>query len=193
MNALLLAKDDNEMPKIGEYDEKYASDLKVYVDRLNAANGLIECPQANRLAEELKREHDRIADLCESEGYRTFSYRAVVIGWLKAMMLFVMNGYRWDKATADYVRYSVRRDMYLKMYFFGRQIEEEFDEEERQQHCGPQNLLVQLPTEFSYEDFLQLRKSQGRQGDGKSTLRVWKTRGYVEYDEVTERWVKLLS
>ena len=193
VNALLLAKDDNEMPKIGEYDEKYASDLKVYVDRLNAANGLIECPQANRLAEELKREHDRIADLCESEGYRTFSYRAVVIGWLKAMMLFVMNGYRWDKATADYVRYSVRRDMYLKMYFFGRQIEEEFDEEERQQHCGPQNLLVQLPTEFSYEDFLQLRKSQGRQGDGKSTLRVWKTRGYVEYDEVTERWVKLLS
>ena len=188
VNALLLAKDDNEMPKIGEYDEKYASDLKVYVDRLNAANGLIECPQANRLAEELKREHDRIADLCESEGYRTFSYRAVVIGWLKAMMLFVMNGYRWDKATADYVRYSVRRDMYLKMYFFGRQIEEEFDEEERQQHCGPQNLLVQLPTEFSYEDFLQLRKSQGRQGDGKSTLRVWKTRGYVEYDEVTERW-----
>ena len=193
VNALLLAKDDNEMPKIGEYDEKYASDLKVYVDRLNAANGLIECPQANRLAEEMKREHDRIADLCESEGYRTFSYRAVVIGWLKAMMLFVMNGYRWDKATADYVRYSVRRDMYLKMYFFGRQIEEEFDEEERQQHCGPQNLLVQLPTEFSYEDFLQLRKSQGRQGDGKSTLRVWKTRGYVEYDEVTERWVKLLS
>ena len=193
VNALLLAKDDNEMPKIGEYDEKYASDLKVYVDRLNAANGLIECPQANRLAEEMKREHDRIADLCESEGYRTFSYRAVVIGWLKAMMLFVMNGYRWDKAMADYVRYSVRRDMYLKMYFFGRQIEEEFDEEERQQHCGPQNLLVQLPTEFSYEDFLQLRKSQGRQGDGKSTLRVWKTRGYVEYDEVTERWVKLLS
>ena len=193
VNALLLAKDDHEMPKIGEYDEKYASDLKVYVDRLNAANGLIECPQANRLAEEMKREHDRIADLCESEGYRTFSYRAVVIGWLKAMMLFVMNGYRWDKATADYVRYSVRRDMYLKMYFFGRQIEEEFDEEERQQHCGPQNLLVQLPTEFSYEDFLQLRKSQGRQGDGKSTLRVWKTRGYVEYDEVTERWVKLLS
>ena len=193
VNALLLAKDDHEMPKIGEYDEKYANDLKVYVDRLNAANGLIECPQANRLAEEMKREHDRIADLCESEGYRTFSYRAVVIGWLKAMMLFVMNGYRWDKATADYVRYSVRRDMYLKMYFFGRQIEEEFDEEERQQHCGPQNLLVQLPTEFSYEDFLQLRKSQGRQGDGKSTLRVWKTRGYVEYDEVTERWVKLLS
>lgn len=193
VNALLLAKDDHEMPKIGEYDEKYASDLKVYVDRLNAANGLIECPQANRLAEEMKREHDRIADLCESEGYRTFSYRAVVIGWLKAMMLFVLNGYRWDKATADYVRYSVRRDMYLKMYFFGRQIEEEFDEEERQQHCGPQNLLVQLPTEFSYEDFLQLRKSQGRQGDGKSTLRVWKTRGYVEYDEVTERWVKLLS
>lgn len=193
VNALLLPRDDHELPKIGEYDEKFAADLKVFVDRLNAASGLIECPQANRLAEEMKQEHDRMADLCESEGYRTFSYRAVVIGWLKAMMLYVMNGYKWEKTIAEYVCYSVRRDMFLKMYFFGSQIEEEFAEEERQQRPGPQNLLNQLPQEFSYDDFMRLRKIQGRQGDGKSTLRVWKARGYVEYDEVMERWVKLTS
>ena len=190
VNALLLPKDDHEMPKIGEYDEKFQNDLKLYVDRLNAASGLIECPQANRLAEEMKQEHDRIADLCESEGYRTFSYRAVVIGWLKAMMLYIANGYKWDKTMAEYVRYSVRRDMYLKMYFFGQQIEEEFEEEERQQQHGPQNLLSTLPEEFTMEDYLRMRQAQGKRGDGKSTLRTWKTRGYIDYDEVTETYVK---
>ena len=190
VNALLLPKDDHEMPKIGEYDEKFQNDLKLYVDRLNAASGLIECPQANRLAEEMKQEHDRIADLCESEGYRTFSYRAVVIGWLKAMMLYIANGYKWDKTMAEYVRYSVRRDMYLKMYFFGQQIEEEFEEEERQQQHGPQNLLSTLPEEFTMDDYLRMRQAQGKRGDGKSTLRTWKTRGYIDYDEVTETYVK---
>lgn len=191
VNGLLLPKDDHELPKIGEYDDKFANDLKLFVDRLNAANGLIECPQANRLADEMKAEHDRVADLCESEGYRTFSYRAVVIGWLKAMMLFIMNGYKWDKTIAEYVRYSVRRDMFLKMYFFGQQIEEEFDEEERQQQHGPQNLLSTLPDEFTMDDYLQMRQAQGKRGDGKSTLRTWKTRGYIEYDEVTETYRKL--
>ena len=191
VNGLLLPKDDHELPKIGEYDDKFANDLKLFVDRLNAASGLIECPQANRLADEMKAEHDRIADLCESEGYRTFSYRAVVIGWLKAMMLFIMNGYKWDKTIAEYVRYSVRRDMFLKMYFFGQQIEEEFDEEERQQQHGPQNLLSTLPEEFTMDDYLQMRQAQGKRGDGKSTLRTWKTRGYIEYDEVTETYRKL--
>ena len=189
VNGLLLPKDDHELPKIGEYDDKFANDLKLFVDRLNAASGLIECPQANRLADEMKAEHDRVADLCESEGYRTFSYRAVVIGWLKAMMLFIMNGYKWDKTIAEYVRYSVRRDMFLKMYFFGQQIEEEFDEEERQQQHGPQNLLSTLPEEFTMDDYLQMRQAQGKRGDGKSTLRTWKTRGYIEYDEVTETYV----
>lgn len=179
------------MPKIGEYCDKFANDLKLYVDRLNAASGLIECPQANRLANEMKDEHDRIADLCESEGYRTFSYRAVIIGWLKAMILFISNGYKWDKTMAEYVRYSVRRDMYLKMYFLGQQIEDEYDEEDRQQHSGPQYLLCKLHDEFTYEDFLHLRQSQGRKGDGKSTLRTWKARGYIEYDEVTDMWRKV--
>ena len=189
VNGLLLPKDDHELPKIGEYDDKFANDLKLFVDRLNAASGLIECPQANRLADEMKAEHDRVADLCESEGYRTFSYRAVVIGWLKAMMLFIMNGYKWDKTIAEYVRYSVRRDMFLKMYFFGQQIEEEFDEEERQQQHGPQNLLSTLPEEFTMDDYLQMRQAQGKRGDGKSTVRTWKTRGYIEYDDVTETYV----
>ena len=106
------------------------------------------------------------------------------------MMLYIANGYKWDKTMAEYVRYSVRRDMYLKMYFFGQQIEEEFEEEERQQQHGPQNLLSTLPEEFTMEDYLRMRQAQGKRGDGKSTLRTWKTRGYIDYDEVTETYVK---
>ncbi len=191
VNALLLPKDDHEMPKIGEYDDKFRNDLKLYVDRLNAASGLVECPQANKLAQEMIAEHERIADLCESDGYRTFSYRAIVIGWLKANILYIAHGYKWDKTIAEYVRYSVRRDMYLKMYFFGQQIEEEFEEEERQQQYGPRNLLSTLPEEFTMDDYLRMRQAQGKRGDGKSTLRTWKTRGYIDYDEVTETYRKL--
>ena len=191
VNALLLPKDDHALPKIGEYDEKFQADLKLYVDRLNAASGLVECPQANKLALEMIAEHERIADLCESDGYRTFSYRAIVIGWLKANILYIAHGYKWDKTVAEYVRYSVRRDMWLKMYFFGQQIEEEFEEEERQQQHGPKNLLSSLPEEFTLDDYLRMRQAQGKHGDGRSTLRTWKTRGYVDYDEVTETWRKL--
>lgn len=190
INALLLDKDDHELPKVGEYDEKFMQDLKPYVDRLNAASGLVECPQADKLAQELLQEHERIADMCESEGYRTLSYRAVVIGWLKACMLYIAHGYRWEKCMADYVRYSVRRDMYLKMHFFGQQIEEEFAEEERQTSAAPKNMLALLPQEFTYEQYQQVRQMQGKSGEGKSTLRMWKLRGYIEFDEVTGCWVK---
>ncbi len=191
VNALILPDDEHEMPVVKTYDEVYAAQLKPYIDRLNAANGLIECPQAARLAKQLVDEHAQMADLCESEGYRILSYRAVVIGWLKSLILYIANGYKWDKTIEQYVRYSVQRDMWLKMYFFGEQIESEFEEEERQTNAGPQNLLELLPAEFTYDDFAKLRQQQGRKGDGKGTLRVWKQRGYVEFDDVTHTWLNL--
>ena len=192
VNALILPKDDHEMPVIGTYDERFAAELKVFVDRLNAASGEVDCPQANRLAQQLVKEHERVADLCESEGYRILSYRAVVIGWLKALILYIANGQRWDTAISDYVAYSVRRDLWLKMYFFGRQIEEEFEEEDRQQQPGPQNMLTLLPQEFTYQEFLLLRQHQGRQGNGRNTLRTWVARGYIARDEAEpDRYIRL--
>ncbi|MGM9674701.1 MAG: hypothetical protein ACI3X9_04455, partial [Bacteroidaceae bacterium] len=190
LNALLLPSGGRQMPRVGSYDEQFASRLKVFVDRLNAARGLVECPEANSLAEEMLQEHNRVADLCESEGYRVMSYRAVVIGWMKALLLFIADGCQWDTCIADYVRYSVRRDLWLKMYFFGEQIEEEFAEEEQKACRGPQNMLSILPGSFTLEDFQTLRIQHGKKGDGRSTIRSWLHRGYIVYDETANVYVK---
>ena len=143
-----------------------------------------------RLAKELTLENDRQATLSESEAYRVLSYRANVIAYLKAMVLYVAEGYQWSEAIADYVRWSERMDLWCKMRFFGCQLEKELQEEERQVNAAPQNLLEQLPDAFTNEQFLRLRQRQGRRGDGKGTLRVWKSRGYIAFDEVSGMWQK---
>jgi len=106
------------------------------------------------------------------------------------MMLYIMNGYQWGKEIEKYVRYSVQRDMWIKMYFFGEQIEEEFKEEDASTGRGPGDLLAPLPQEFTYEEYLQERMRQGRTGDPHNALRVWKHRGYIEYDEITKLYIK---
>ncbi len=190
LNALLLSPDDREQPVVGEYDEAFDAQLKPYVDLLNAASGRVDCEEANALAKQLIDEHAHVADLCDSEGYRVFSYRAVVIGWLKACMLYIMNDYRWDPSIETYVRYSVQRDMWLKMYYFGEQIEQEFQEEVTNTHHTVSDLLAPLPESFTYEQYLQVRLEQGRTGDPRNALRTWKHRGYIIYDETTKLWRK---
>ena len=190
LNALMLPADQREQPVSQPYDGSFDAELKPYVDRLNAASGLITCEEAQQMARRLQQEHSRVADLCDSEGYRVFSYRAVVIGWLKAMMLYLMNGYGWDSVIEEYVSWSVQRDMWLKMHFFGEQIEAEFRDEENTVGHGPSNLLGPLPPEFTFEEYVQLRQQQGRTGNPHNALRVWKHRGLIEYDELTKRWVK---
>lgn len=191
VNALLLANDDHEMPRIGDYDDEYKDKIRAYVDRLNSASGLIECPQANKIAEEMVAEHNQIADLSDDEGYRTFSYRAVVIGWLKANLLFILNGYKWSKVFGEYVKYSVRRDMWLKMYFFGREINAEFEEEEQKVTCGPQNMLALLPDEFTKEEYFEMRRSIGKPVKYHTQLATWIKRKLIVYDEVTRSYIKL--
>ena len=191
VNALLLANDDHEMPRIGDYDDEYKDKIRAYVDRRNSASGLIECPQANKIAEEMVAEHNQIADLSDDEGYRTFSYRAVVIGWLKANLLFILNGYKWSKVFGEYVKYSVRRDMWLKMYFFGREINAEFEEEEQKVTCGPQNMLALLPDEFTKEEYFEMRRSIGKPVKYHTQLATWIKRKLIIYDEVTKSYIKL--
>ena len=181
---------ESDLPIFGIYDDKFAQDLKPYLDRLSSANGLIECPQALKLAKELTRENDKRATLYESEAYRILSYRANVIAYLKAMVLYVAQGYHWSEDIADYVRWSEQMDLWCKMRFFGTQLEEEIQQEVKQINASPQNLLSTLPDEFTYEQFLRHRQQQGKCGDGKNTLRTWKHRGYVVYDEITRTWRK---
>ena len=183
--------DDDNSPVMGIYDDAYAAELKPYIDRLESANGLIVCPQAKKLALEIKQENEDVAKLYESEAYRILSYRANVIAWLKGMVLYIAHGYRWDKTIADFVRWSEQYNLWCKMLYFGKQLEKELREEvEIQRQSGPKNLLEELPDEFTHEQYQLMRQVQGREGDGESTLRVWVNRGHIMYDEVGRCYIK---
>ena len=183
--------DDDEAPIMGIYDHQFAAELKPYIDRLDAANGLIECPQAKKLTLDMKRENSDAAKLYESEAYRVLSYRANVIAWLKGMLLYVAHGYRWDKTIADFVRWSEQYNLWCKMLYFGQQLEKELREEvEIQRQSGPQNLLELLPDEFTKDQYRQMRQAQGKSGDGESTLRSWVKREHIVYDEASGRYCK---
>jgi len=183
--------EDDTAPILGIYDHAFAAELKPYIDRLEAANGLIECAQAKKLALDIRQENKDAAKLYESEAYRVFSYRANVIAWLKGMVLYVAHGYKWSKEVADFVRWTQQYNLWCKMLYFGQQLEKELREEvEIQRQSGPQNLLELLPDEFTKEQYRQMRRGQGRSGDGDSTLRVWAKRGYIVIDESTGNYCK---
>ena len=190
--ATIIRNDDNdEAPILGIYDHTFAQELKPYIDRLEAANGLIECSQAQRLSLEMKKENMDAAGLYDSEAYRVLSYRANVIAWLKGMVLYVAQGYKWTKEIADFVRWSEHYNLWCKMLYFGQQLEKELREEvEIQRQSGPRNLLELLPDEFTREQYRQMRQGQGKTGDGNDTLRKWITRGHIAHDEATGRYCK---
>lgn len=192
VSTIIKADDDDDTaPILGIYDHTFAQELKPYIDRLEAANGLIECPQAKKLSLDMKQENKDAARLYESEAYRVFSYRANVIAWLKGMVLYVAHGYKWSREIAEFVRWSQQYNLWCKMLYFGQQLEKELREEvEIQRQAGPQNLLELLPDEFSKEQYHQMRQQQGKTGSGDGTLRCWQSRGYIAYDEATGRYCK---
>ena len=192
--TIIRDMDDDSDPVMGIYDHTFAEALKPYIERLEAANGLIECPQAKRLALEIKQQNSDIARLYESEAYRVLSYRANVIAWLKGMVLYVAHGYNWSKEIRDFVVWSQQYNLWCKMLYFGRQLEKELGEEmEIQRQSGPKNLLELLPDEFTREQYSQMRNSQGRKGDDTSALRQWTTRGYIVFDDASGRYCKTES
>ncbi|MBQ9523849.1 MAG: hypothetical protein IJR69_01845 [Bacteroidaceae bacterium] len=192
VSTIILNNDDDDTaPILGIYDNSFAQELKPYIDRLEAANGEIECPQAKKLALEIKKENSDAAKLYESEAYRVLSYRANVIAWLKGMVLYVAHGYKWSKEIADFVRWSEQYNLWCKILYFGKQLEKELrDELDIQRQSGPQNLLELLPDEFTREQYQQMRQSQGKSGDGDNTLRQWVCRGHIVIDEVSGRYCK---
>jgi hypothetical protein len=185
------ADDDDTAPILGIYDHTFAAELKPYIDRLEAANGLIDCAQARKLSLDMKQENKEAAKLYESEAYSVFSYRANVIAWLKGMVLYVAHGNKWSKEIAEFVRWTQQYNLWCKMLYFGQQLEKELREEvEIQRQSGPQNLLELLPDEFTKEQYYQMRQQQGKTGSGDGTLRSWQSRGYIVNDEVSGRFCK---
>ena len=189
--TIIRTDDSDEAPVLGIYDNQFAQELKPYLDRLEAASGLIECSQAKKLALEMKQENSDMARLYDSEAYRVLSYRANVIAWLKGMVLYVAQGYKWTKEIADFVRWSEQYNLWCKMLYFGQQLERELREEvEIERQSGPRNLLELLPDEFGKEEYQLMRQRQGKSGDGTNTLNVWIKRGYLFRDEVTGKYCK---
>ena len=170
-----------EMPVYGTYEASFAEELRPYIDCLNKARGIIGCKQATALAKKLREECAEFARLSQSRVYENLSFRANVIAFLKAMVLYVAHGEKWDKTMEDFVRWSLRYDLWCKMRFFGEAIEAL--EEKGTEHYvkGPQNLLDLLPEIFTREDANLMRQRMGIRSDSLcQMLTNWKRRGYIE-------------
>ena len=171
-----------DMPVYGTYDAAFDEELRPYIENLVKAQGLIDCPQAYKLAKTLKEECAEFARLSQSRVYENLSFRANVIAWLKACVLFVANGCQWDKTFEDFIRWSLQYDLACKMEFFGADIEEANRQGmgRDRQVPGRRNLLELLPDEFSFEDAVRVRQWEGLDAKGTSNmLRQWKYRRYV--------------
>ena len=169
-----------EQPIYGKYDAAFDEALKPYIDNLTNARGLIECPQALRLVKKLQEECAEFARLSQNEVYWNLSHRACVIAWLKACVLYVANGQKWEKAIEDFIRWSLNYDLWCKMAFFGEDIAKATQGEERVGRRGPRNLLELLPDTFTIEDAKRVRREQGM-GVEKvmNMISTWKKRQYV--------------
>jgi len=171
----------SDMPIYGTYDAEFDEELRPYIERLNKARGLVECRGARLLAKKLKEENAEFARLSQSRVYENLSFRANVIAYLKAMVLFVAQGGVWDKVTEDFIRWSLRYDMWCKMKFFGDEIEGVEYSFSSPKKRGPQNLLDLLPHEFTREEAHLMRQRQGiANGSLSAMLSTWKTRKYIE-------------
>ena len=170
----------SDMPVYGTYDASFDEELRPYIECLNKARGVVECRQARTLAKKLIAECAEFARLSESRVYENLSFRANVIAYLKACVLYVAHGERWDKTMEDFVRWSLQYDLWCKMRFFGEAIEEQEEQLPVAKNRGPQNLLDLLPKVFTREEAQRMRQRQGvKQGTVQGMLDNWKHRGYI--------------
>ena len=170
-----------DMPVYGTYDAAFDEELRPYIENLVKAQGLIDCPQAYKLAQKLKEECADFARLSQSRVYENLSFRANVIAYLKACVLYVANGCQWDKTFEDFIRWSLQYDLACKMEFFGADIENAHVAEGQRSTKGPRNLLELLPDDFTYQEAVQVRQQAGRDGGGtQAMLNQWVHRKYIE-------------
>ena len=170
----------DEMPVFGDYDDAYREGLKPYIENLNNARGLIDCPEAFQLALRLKDENAEFSRLSQDRVYENLSFRANVIAYLKACVLYVANGCKWEPEIDEFIRWSERYDLYCKMRFFGDAIKRANFSNEKSSKRGPANLLQQLPDVFNFQQAEYLRSQLGMDKKGTpSMLRNWVNRNYI--------------
>ena len=170
-----------EMPIYGVYDASFDEELRPYIENLNKARGLIDCPKARTLAKKLVEECADFSRLSQSRVYENLSYRANVIAYLKAMVLFVASGGKWDKTVENFIRWSLQYDLWCKMRFFGREIELADSAINIYRRNGPQNMLDLLPNVFTRGELKSLSGNREMSNTKVSKLLyIWKARGYIK-------------
>ena len=170
-----------DIPVYGTYDDEFRNSLKPYIDNLCMASGLVECKEAFHLAEVLKDENAEFSRLSQDRVYENLSFRANVIGYLKACVLYVANGYQWEPEIEDFIRWSERYDLYCKMRFFGDAIKKAELECDQESKRGPASILGFLPEEFNYQQVEALRVEHKMSAKGTmKMLNNWLFRGYIK-------------
>ena len=169
-----------DMPVYGTYDESYREALRPYIENLNKVTGLIECKEAFQLALKLKDENAEFARLSQDRTFENLSFRANVIAYLKACVLYVANGCKWEPEIDEFIRWSEQYDLYCKMRFFGDMIAKENYTAEKSSKRGPQNLLQILPDNFTAAQLLAIRLEHGLDAKGTDMMiRQWLHRNYI--------------
>ena len=170
-----------DIPIYGTYDDEFKEQLKPYIENLCKASGLVECQEAFDLAMKLKDENAEFSRLSQNRIYENFTFRGNVIGYLKACVLYVANGFKWEPEIEEFIRWSEQYDLYCKMRFFEDGIKTASMSAEKSTSHGPSNLLQQLPDEFMYQQAVEVRQKNGLSADGtKNMLYAWVHRGYIE-------------
>ena len=176
----------SEIPVYGTYDAAFDEELRPYIENLVKARGLVNCPQALRLARKLVEENAEFARLSQNYVFENLSFRANVIAYLKACVLYVANGMKWEKSIEDFIRWSERYDLWCKLKLFGQMIYEadnDRSDSPKTAPRGPKNMLLLLPDEFTFEDYIKLRRSQGFEDtslrNAKCAINQWIYRNYV--------------
>ena len=179
-----------EMPVYGTYDDTFRENLKPYIEHLNMASGTINCPEAFALAQKLKEENADFARMSQDRVYENLSFRANVIAYLKACVLYVANGCQWESEIEEFVRWSEQYDLYCKMRFFRDAIVKSEQEGVKSSKRGPSNMLQLLPNEFSYQQAEQLRSDLGLDTNGtRRMIATWVFRKYIVKVEAGEQGV----
>ena len=160
--------------------------MRKLTQKLSMLSGEIPCPKCNKFAEQLCDENEKLASLYGSESYLVLSYRATVIAWLKGMMLYVMNGEKWTKEIENYMEWSLRYDLWVKMHVIGKMLDAAMNEEsELTAKRGPMNMLELLKDEFTMEDLIIVRRKLGKSVDARTVkyqLQTWRSRKLIDFD-----------
>ena len=188
--ATIIKDEDDwgeERPKFAQYGQPFADALVPYIDRLTTCKGTLHCPEAVAWAEQMCDEQVAYARELDDRTYAQYSYRAVLMGFFRAMVLYIAHGMQWTREIAEFASWSVRYDMWCKMRFFADMIHKDMADERAAVQRGPVSLLAMLPHEFTRQQVQDVRVAQGLKPNPKNMLAQWVYRGFVHHD--TERGV----